>query len=100
MHCALKAAGEELKESSQLPSDRHNLQEKLDNMAERWNELNSASDTRTDMLEEAVKLTSEYEENRSHFVPWLDEAERRVNAIQLTCDEESLESCKQHVEVT
>ena len=69
-------------------------------MAERWNELNSTSDTRTDKLEQAVKLTNEYEENRSHFVPWLDEAERRVDAIQLTCDEEALESQKQHVEVT
>lgn len=69
-------------------------------MAERWHELNSTSDTRTDKLEQAVKLTSEYEENRSHFVPWLDEAERRVDAIQLTCDEEALESQKQHLEVS
>ena len=68
-------------------------------MRERWSELNTASDNRTTMLEQAVILTSEYQENRSHFVPWLDEAERRVDAIQLSCDDEALESCKQRVEV-
>ena len=98
-YVALQAAGEELKESSQLPADRDNLQEKLDNMNERWNELNAASDSRTTRLDEAVTLTSEYFENRCHFVPWLDEAERRIDAIQLKCDDEVLESSKQHVEV-
>lgn len=68
-------------------------------MRERWTELNTASDSRTAMLEEAVKLTSEYQEDRSHFVPWLDGAERRVDAIHLICDANALESHKQHVEV-
>ena len=68
-------------------------------MRERWTELNTASDSRTAMLEEAVKLTTEYQEDRSHFVPWLDEAERRMEAIQLSCDADALESHKQHVEV-
>lgn len=68
-------------------------------MKERWTDLNATSDTRTTMLEEAVKLTIEYQENRSHFVPWLDEAERRVDAIHLTCDDKALETHKQHVEV-
>lgn len=67
-------------------------------MKERWTDLNATSDTRTTMLEEAVKLTIEYQENRSHFVPWLDEAERRVDAIHLTCDDKALETHKQHVE--
>lgn len=83
-----------------MPADRDNLQEKLDNVSERWNELNDASDTRSTMLDEAVKLTSKYQESRSHFLPWLDEAERRVNAIQLKCDDQVLESNMQHVEVS
>lgn len=68
-------------------------------MRERWSELNTASDNRTTMLDQAVILTNEYQENRSHFVPWLDEAERRGDAIKLSCDDEALESCKQRVEV-
>lgn len=92
-------AGEQLKETSQLPADRDNLQEKLDNMSQRWMELNTASEDRTAKLEQAVKLTSEYQEQRGHFVPWLDGAERRADAIQLTCDSKALESNKQHVEV-
>ena len=97
---ALKASGEELKESSESSADRDNLQEKLDNVSERWNELNDASDTRRTMLDEAVELTSKYQEGRSHFLPWLDEAERRVGAVQLKCDHQVLESNKQHVEVS
>lgn len=96
---ALITAGEQLKETSQLPADRDNLQEKLDNMSQRWNELNSTSDDRTDKLEQAVKLTDEFQEQCGHFVPWLDEAERRADAIRLICDPKALESCKQHVEV-
>lgn len=96
---ALMTAGEQLKETSQLPADRDNLQEKLDNMSQRWNELNAMSDDRTAKLEQAVKLTNEYQEQRGHFVPWLDEAERRADAIQLICDPEALESRKQYVEV-
>ena len=96
---ALIAAGEQLKETSQLPTDRDNLQEKLDNMSQRWTELNDASDDRTAKLKQAVKLTNEYQEQRGHFVPWLDGAERRADAICLTCDPKALESCKQNVEV-
>lgn len=98
-YVALMAAGEQLKETSQLPADRDNLQEKLDNMSQRWTELNDASDDRTAKLEQAVKLTNEYQEQRGHFVPWLDEAERRADAIRLICDPKALESRKQHVEV-
>lgn len=52
------------------------------------------------MLDEAVELTSKYQEGRSHFLPWLDEAERRVGAVQLKCDHQVLESNKQDVEVS
>ena len=93
------AAGEQLKETSQLPADRDNLQEKLDNMSQRWTDLNDSSDDRTAKLEQAVKLTNEYQEQRGHFVPWLNGAEERADAIRLTCDPKALESCKQHVEV-
>ena len=98
-YAALMAAGEQLKETSQLPADQENLQEKLDNMRQRWTELNTTSDVRTNNLEKAVKLTTEYQEQRGHFAPWLDSAERRADAIHLTCDSEALETNKQHVEV-
>lgn len=98
-YMALMAAGEQLKETSQLPADRDNLQEKLDNMSQRWTDLNDTSDDRTAKLEQAVKLTNEYQEQRGHFVPWLNGAEERADAIRLTCDPNALESCKQHVEV-
>lgn len=93
------ADGKLLKEKSQLPSDRESLEEKLDNMTERWTKLNTASDSRTSMLEEAVRLSTEYQKDRSHFLPWLDEAERRLEAIHLSCDADVLESHKQHVQV-
>lgn len=98
-YAALMAAGEQLKETSQLPADQENLQEKLDNMRQRWTELNTTSDVRTNNLEKAVKLTTEYQEQRGHFAPWLDSAEKRADAIHLTCDSEALETNKQHVEV-
>lgn len=98
-YVALMAAGEQLKETCQLPADRDNLQEKLDNMSQRWTELNDMSDDRTTKLEQAVKLTNEYQEQRGHFVPWLDGAERRADTICLTCDPKALESGKQHVQV-
>ena len=98
-YAALMAAGEQLKETSQLPADQENLQEKLDNMRQRWTELNTTSDVRTNNLEKAVELTTDYQEQRGHFAPWLDSAERRADAIHLTCDSEALETNKQHVEV-
>ena len=98
-YAALMAAGEQLKETSQLPADQENLQERLDNMRQRWTELNTTSDVRTNNLEKAVELTTDYQEQRGHFAPWLDSAERRADAIHLTCDSEALETNKQHVEV-
>ena len=98
-YTALTAAGEQLKETSQLPADQENLQEKLDNMSQRWSELNTLSGARSTNLDKAVKLTTEHQEQRNHFVPWLDSAERRLDAIHLTCDPEVLETSKQHVEV-
>ncbi|KAJ7387738.1 hypothetical protein OS493_001081 [Desmophyllum pertusum] len=79
-YAALLTAGEQLKETSQLPADRDNLQEKLDNMSQRWTELNTASDDRAAKLEQAVKLTriNRQDVGESFRVPYDELAQHRA----------------------
>ena len=92
-------AGEKLKESSELPADRKNLDKKLGDVTKRWNELNTKSDDCSDVLDKAVVLTSQYQDLRAHFLPWLDGAEKKADEISPSCDPEVLKACKENLEV-
>ena len=92
-------AGEKLKESSQLPADKQNVEDKLANITRRWDDLNDKSRDRAEALDKAVELTSEYQALRGEFVPWLEGAEKRVRETPLSCDPEELKSLKGNLEV-
>ena len=83
---ALLESGENLKNASEVQEDKDNFNEKLQNLAQRWTYLKSKSAERDAALDEAVEATTEYQELRDKFLPWLDEAEKACGEVQPSCD--------------
>ena len=93
-------AGEKLKESSEIPADRKNLEEKLSDITFSWIELNTKSDDRIAVLNKAVVVTFEYQDLRSYLLPWLNGVEKKADTkISLSCNLKVLQSSKENLEV-
>ena len=92
-------AGEKLKESSEIPADRKNLEEKLSDITFSWIELNTKSDDRIAVLNKAVVVTFEYQDLGSYLLPWLNGVEKKADKISLSCNPKVLQSSKENLEV-
>ena len=92
-------AGNKLIETSQLPADKENLGEKLSDISRRWNEVNVSCEDRLEVLEKAVKATSDFQRQQADFLPWLQSTEKKVDDLRLTSDLTALEALKENIKV-
>lgn len=97
---AVLKSGEDLKNASQVQDDKDNLEEKLADMTRRWTELKAKSHDRDKLLDEAVEATTEYQELKNQFVPWLDETEKSFDDIKPSCDTEKLKEQEEKLKVS
>jgi len=96
---AILKSGEELKNASQVQADKDNLEEKLEDITKRWNELKASSNDRDKLLDDAVEATTEYQQLKNQFVPWLDETEKSFDDINPCCDADKLKVQEEKLKV-
>lgn len=96
---ALVEECQRLKNSSDRDADQVNLQEKLDDIEKRWSALNEKDKERHEVLEKAVPVATEYQDLRNQMMPWLTEAESKVEDIKLLCEPDALQTEKEKIKV-
>lgn len=96
--CVIRS-GEVLKNSSDVQDDKDNIEYRLGEVKIRWTKLKGEARKRDDLLCEAVKATSKYQQLKDQFVPWLDDTEKSLEEITPCCNEKKLDEQIQKLKV-
>ena len=72
----VQAIGAELLKAAD-EGERHQIEEELSDLMDRWDKLREAAQDRHNALEDAMVVAREFHDKQDPFLEWLEEAERR-----------------------
>ena len=81
--------GQDVVDGSEKGQERDSLNDKLEDLRTRWDELKKKSNERKEVLEEIVPLAKKYDESRKELLPWLDEAEKKLDNLEVVSADQS-----------
>ena len=70
------------------PSERRRIEQEMNNIATRYQDLNKKCDDRMGLLEEAFTMAKEYHDKLGPIEKWLDKAEKKVKEMETVPTEE------------
>ena len=85
-------AGKNILETSEPGPDRDALEDKLNDLTQRWDSVKRQTADRQQQLDQVLPLSKEFHGEIQDLKPWLSDAEKRLQAIDPdACDERSID---------
>ena len=92
--------GEELLETRAPGKEKKVLRKRLDDLENRWNDVNKQSATRENQIEKVLGLVDQYNNVNKEFLPWLTDAEKKLEtSLEPAHDETAVEKQQELLEV-
>ena len=79
-------------DTSEPGPDRDTLEDKLNDATQRWESVKKQTADRQEQLDQVLPLAKEFHSEIQDIKPWLSEAEKRLQAVELdSCDLRSID---------